>query len=257
MWEQRYGFPAPQRTAGGYRRYTQEDVRRCARCVRYRHRGLSVPAAIERAQRPAGRGPPVDLRRRRRGRARRAARRCCESRRPIACSRAISTRRSRIAACAGPVRRLPARALLPPRRAALAARGRACRRRPSCSPTSRPAPSGRRSGEVPIAPADALGNEWAVIVDAPGTPPACSPGSSPARRRPEAPTTATGASRRSGRSTPARPPRRPRGGPDGGRGDPASVSGSTALLADRPLALDQPAPALTALANRVVAYLES
>jgi MerR family transcriptional regulator, light-induced transcriptional regulator len=30
-----------------------------------------------------------------------------------------------------------------------------------------------------------------------------------------------------------------------------------ALLADRPLALDQPAPALTALANRVVAYLES
>jgi MerR family transcriptional regulator, light-induced transcriptional regulator len=30
-----------------------------------------------------------------------------------------------------------------------------------------------------------------------------------------------------------------------------------AWLADRPLALEQPVPALTALANRVVAYLEA
>ena len=38
--------------------------------------------------------------------------------------------------------------------------------------------------------------------------------------------------------------------------DPVLGGRIDALLADRPLALDQPAPALTALANRVVAYLE-
>ena len=26
MWEQRYGFPSPRRTASGYRRYEPEDV---------------------------------------------------------------------------------------------------------------------------------------------------------------------------------------------------------------------------------------
>ena len=26
MWEQRYGFPAPQRTASGYRQYSERDV---------------------------------------------------------------------------------------------------------------------------------------------------------------------------------------------------------------------------------------
>jgi hypothetical protein len=38
--------------------------------------------------------------------------------------------------------------------------------------------------------------------------------------------------------------------------DPALGARIESLLADRPLALEQPAPALTALANRVVAYLE-
>ena len=26
MWEQRYGFPSPERTASGYRRYCEQDV---------------------------------------------------------------------------------------------------------------------------------------------------------------------------------------------------------------------------------------
>jgi MerR family transcriptional regulator, light-induced transcriptional regulator len=38
--------------------------------------------------------------------------------------------------------------------------------------------------------------------------------------------------------------------------DPVLGGRIDGLLADRPLALDQPAPSLTALANRVVAYLE-
>ena len=50
MWEQRYGFPSPERTASGYRRYSDDDVAALRRVQAYRHRGLSVPAAIERAR---------------------------------------------------------------------------------------------------------------------------------------------------------------------------------------------------------------
>src|SRR3954454_19787305 len=50
MWEQRYGFPVPGRTASGYRRYSTEDVDALKRVATLRRRGLSVPAAIERAQ---------------------------------------------------------------------------------------------------------------------------------------------------------------------------------------------------------------
>ena len=50
MWEQRYGFPEPARTAAGYRVYTEQDVVALRRVVAYRSRGLSVPAALERAR---------------------------------------------------------------------------------------------------------------------------------------------------------------------------------------------------------------
>ena len=50
MWEQRYGFPEPSRTAAGYRIYTEQDVVALRRVVAYRSRGLSVPAALERAR---------------------------------------------------------------------------------------------------------------------------------------------------------------------------------------------------------------
>jgi len=50
MWEQRYGFPEPARTSAGYRVYTEEDVVALRRVVAYRSRGLSVPAALERAR---------------------------------------------------------------------------------------------------------------------------------------------------------------------------------------------------------------
>ena len=50
MWEQRYGFPEPARTAAGYRIYTEQDVVTLRRVVAYRDRGLSVPAALERAR---------------------------------------------------------------------------------------------------------------------------------------------------------------------------------------------------------------
>lgn len=50
MWEQRYGFPVPQRTSAGYRRYRQSDVEALQRVLVYKERGLSVPAALERAR---------------------------------------------------------------------------------------------------------------------------------------------------------------------------------------------------------------
>src|SRR3954462_5829330 len=54
MWEQRYGFPTPERTPSGYRRYTEDDVEALRRVMAYRHRGLSVAAAIDRARETGG-----------------------------------------------------------------------------------------------------------------------------------------------------------------------------------------------------------
>jgi MerR family transcriptional regulator, light-induced transcriptional regulator len=50
IWEQRYGFPEPSRTSSGYRVYTDDDVATLRRVVAFRRRGLSVPAALERAR---------------------------------------------------------------------------------------------------------------------------------------------------------------------------------------------------------------
>jgi MerR family transcriptional regulator, light-induced transcriptional regulator len=50
MWEQRYGFPVPQRTSAGYRLYSDADVEALRRVVELRRTGLSVPAALERAR---------------------------------------------------------------------------------------------------------------------------------------------------------------------------------------------------------------
>ena len=54
MWEQRYGFPEPARTASGYRMYTEEDVEALRRVSTFRESGLSVPAALERARAASG-----------------------------------------------------------------------------------------------------------------------------------------------------------------------------------------------------------
>jgi DICT domain-containing protein len=51
MWERRHGFPSPERTARGHRRYDPEQVRRIREVLTGRAAGLSVGAAIERARR--------------------------------------------------------------------------------------------------------------------------------------------------------------------------------------------------------------
>jgi DICT domain-containing protein len=50
MWEQRYGFPAPQRTPTGYRLYSPDDVDTLRRVMALRKSGLSVSAALQRAR---------------------------------------------------------------------------------------------------------------------------------------------------------------------------------------------------------------
>ncbi len=50
MWEQRYGFPEPERTPAGYRVYGPEDVEVLRRVVALRRDGISVGAALRRAR---------------------------------------------------------------------------------------------------------------------------------------------------------------------------------------------------------------
>lgn len=50
MWEARYEFPDPRRLPSGHRRYSEEDVQRVRQVARDREAGLSMRAAIERAQ---------------------------------------------------------------------------------------------------------------------------------------------------------------------------------------------------------------
>ena len=54
MWEQRYGFPEPERTESGARRYGERDVELIRQVARDRDRGLAMRAAIARARRPSG-----------------------------------------------------------------------------------------------------------------------------------------------------------------------------------------------------------
>lgn len=46
-WEKRYGFPRPQRTAGGHRKYGVDEVKRIRRVVELCQNGLKLKEAIE------------------------------------------------------------------------------------------------------------------------------------------------------------------------------------------------------------------
>jgi len=111
--------------------------------------------------------------------------------------------------------------------------------------------------ELPIARGEALGNEWAVVVDAPGyaacllaweQPGVTQPGDpGDLDRRFEALWTIDPTATRRAALVAAKL---------AGRQDPEYGDRLQAMLGDRPLAIEEPAPALTALTNRVVAYLE-
>lgn len=257
MWEQRYGVPDPARADSGYRVYSQEDVELLRRAVALRARGFSVPAALERARslsaptdRPSLYGAiaagdtPI-------------APQLLRKRSLIALAHAIEDETLARAAC--PVvfaafQRVRFYAAERHRYRRLAERAEA-----AVVFADFPAPrvAGDGPAEIPIAPGAALCDEWAVIVDAPGYA-ACLLGWEPPRtaeeeRGPELerrfetiwtldPALVRRASLAACRlSRPAAPELADR---------------IERTLADRPLAIESPSPALAALANRVVAYLD-
>ena len=255
MWEQRHGFPSPRRTTSGYRRYDADDVETLRRAHAHRLRGLSVSAALERARESGGGSDHPSIYAAVAGADHGARPQVLRKSTLIALSRAIE--HELLARAAAPVlfgafqRERFYRALEPRYRrlahhadAATVFADFATLRRPSGAPV-----------EVPIAEGAALANEWAVIVDAPGYA-ACllareQPGASQiddGDRRFEAIWTIDPRATRRAAQAAARL---------AGNADPDYGRRLEELLADRPLALEQPAPALTALTNRLVAYLEA
>jgi DICT domain-containing protein/predicted DNA-binding transcriptional regulator AlpA len=259
MWEQRYGFPAPERTSSGYRRYTEDDVEALRKVLALRHRGLSVPAAISRAQDTGGASDHPSIYA--------AVAAQDATARPLILKKATLAALSRaieheaLALAAAPivfaafqqerfyrrVERLYRRLALHADAAAVFADFSGGVRHPDGAPA-----------EIPIDGDDALGNEWAVIIDAPGyaaclvaweQPGVSEPGGpGDADRRFEAIWTIDPQATRRATQVAARLV---------GRVDAPFGERLQELLADRPLALEEPAPALTALTNRMIAYLEA
>jgi DICT domain-containing protein len=254
MWEQRYGFPAPDRTAAGYRRYSDDDVEALRRVASYRRLGLSIPAAISRVRTSRATDRPSIYA---------AVSAIDEMARPqvlrkstlVALSRAIE--HETLAHAAAPV----LFAAFQTERAyrQVEHRYRRLARHADAATVFAELPGDRprldaAPVEIPIGRDDALANEWAVIVDAPGYS-ACllawehpeQPGVEDRRRMFETVWTVHPRAVRRAASVAARLV----GQVDGAYG--ARLEG---LLADRPLAVEQPVPALTALTNRAIAYVE-
>jgi DICT domain-containing protein len=57
-WEERYGFPRPNRLAGGHRRYDQADIGLIEAVIRLRAAGMSLHAAIGQATSASGQPEP-------------------------------------------------------------------------------------------------------------------------------------------------------------------------------------------------------
>ena len=255
MWEQRYGFPVPERTTAGYRVYSEDDVEALRRVLAYRERGLSVPAAVDRARsselatdRPslfgvlaAGESPP--------------AAQVLTKRTLIAVSRAIEE--ETISRAAAPV--VIAAFQNERNYRAVEHRYRAMARTADAvlvfADFDRLGGGGDAPVELPLEEHDGLGNEWAVVVDAPGYA-ACllgweQPQPQPvpdAERTFEAMWTLDPRVVRRAAHVAASLAR---------RADPMLGERMERLLAERPLAMEQPAPGLTAVTNRIVGYLDA
>ena len=257
MWEQRYGFPEPERTNAGYRLYSEGDVDALRRVLSFREGGLSVPAAVERVRgaematdRPslygvlAGGEAPLPSQ-------------VLTKRALLAISRAIED--ETISRAAAPV---VIGAFQSERNyRAVEHRYRAMARTADavvafadfeCLAARAGAPA-----EVPLQAGDALGNEWAVVVDAPGYS-ACLLAWEQPRSDPRG-----GADRdRTFETIWTLDPRVVRRAAQVGaslarRADDALGGRLEALLADRPLAMEQPAMSLTSVTNRIVGYLDA
>jgi DICT domain-containing protein len=253
MWEQRYGFPEPHRLPSGYRRYAPEDVETLRRVQAYRHRGLSVSAAIERARETGGASDRPSLYAAVASTEHGARPQVLRKTTLEALSRAIEHETLALGAAPVLVGAFQRERFYRP----IETRWRRMAAHADAAAVFADFPAARHPAggpaELPIDPADVLGNEWAVIVDAPGFAASLVAWEQPGTRASEADrrfeaiwTLDPRAARRSCRAA-ARM---------AAAIDPPTGELFEGLLADRPLALEEPVPALTALANRVVAYLE-
>jgi len=249
MWEQRYGFPSPARTPAGYRIYSEQDVVTIKRVLAYRDSGLSVPAALERARSLEGptdrpslfaalSDSPVRPQR-------------LHKRTLVAISRAIEE--EAIARAAGPV--VIAAFQAENNYRAVEHRYRRLAHVADAVGVFATFEEARIRGddepaEIPVGPADSLGHEWAVIVDAPGYA-ACLVGwETPCRdgeRIFEAVWTMDAPVVRRAAQV---------GAALASRAAPEWSERLLSILADRPLAVETPAPGLTALTNRMLGYLD-
>lgn len=255
MWEQRYGFPEPERTPSGYRRYSDSDVEALRRVASYRRLGLSIPAAIDRVRDDAEGAldePSIYA----------AVATIDEAARPqllrkptlVQLSKAIED--EALAVAASPIvfgafqeerhyRRVEHRYT------------RIARHAEAVTVLADFSDVRHVEGavsEIPIDLDDAIGNEWAVIVDAPGYAAALLGWEHPSqsgvpddRRRFEAIWTVHPQAVRRAAEVAARLV---------AQIDSAYGEELAAKLRDRPLAAEEPAPGLTALTNRAIAYLD-
>jgi len=257
MWEQRYGFPDPARTGSGYRVYTDADVDVLKRVGALRGRGLSVPAALERARESSGGSDRPSIFGAIASSEDALASRPLRKGTLLAISRAIED--ETLARAAAPVV-VGAFQSLRNYEAVAHRYDRLARNADACMVFADFAAVRERHGrptEIPITPEGALGNEWAVVIDAPGYA-ACllaweTPESSRDERLPDA-------DRRFEALWTLDPlvVRRAAlvGAALAGRVDAALGGRLQDLLQDRPLALEAPAPGLTSLTNRIVDYLD-
>jgi DICT domain-containing protein len=255
MWEQRYGFPEPERTTAGYRLYGEDDVEALRRVLALRERGLSVPAAVERVRgtdigsdRPSlfaalsGGDQPL-------------ASQLLAKRTLLAISRAIED--EAMSRAASPV--VFGAFQREGNYRAVEHRYRAMARTADAVVVFADFASlvcHDEIAEVPLEAGAALGNEWAVVIDAPGYS-ACLL----AWERPRAATPVPDRER-TFETLWTMDPRMVRRAAEVGaslarRADDALGERIEALLAERPLAMEHPAPSLTSVTNRIVGYLDA
>lgn len=256
MWEQRHGFPVPERSPSGHRRYREEDVDTLKRVVALRERGLSVGAAIARAL-ETGDGPrPESVYAAVAGGDHGARPQALRKPTLIALSEAIEHE-----ALARAVRPVLVGAFqheafyrsAQSRYARIAAQADAAFVFADFEHADFDAAG---PVEIPIDPRDPLSGEWAVIVDAPGFSACLVAWELPEDARAGA--TGPGRSFESLWTTDPLTTRRAAiaAARLAGRHDPDYGDQLEQVLADRPLATEQPSPILTALTNRMIAYLE-
>jgi DICT domain-containing protein len=257
MWEQRYGFPEPARTASGYRVYTDEDVDALKRVSAFREGGLSVPAALERARATSGASDRPSIFGAIASAEDALPARPLRKRTLLAISRAIED--ETLARAAGPVV-IAAFQSVRNYEAVAHRYGRLSQNADACVVFADFDAVRERSGaptEIPIAPEDALGNEWAVVVDAPGYAACLLAWETPESQRDEH---LPDRERRFEALWTLDPQVVRRAAVVGaslaGRADPALGDRLERMLQDRPLAFEAPVPGLTSLTNRIVGHLD-